>query len=230
MERKLKERITGAALLVVAGVVFIPWVLDGRVDPARAEHGLVIPPPGGAPSGVRTIVLNTDRETTAPTGMAAPSPATANVRDAAPPATIPVEVPARTVTADRGASTATAAPSSAGRAASPATSDNVSATPAPAPQTTIAATAPAPARTVTPDPTAGWAVQVGSFASEANARKLATQLVALDYRAFVSRKMLNGRPMYRVRVGPRATREEAAALAERLRTDRQPVRIVEHPG
>ena len=71
---------------------------------------------------------------------------------------------------------------------------------------------------------------MGSFASQANANKLAKQLVDLEYKAFVSRKRLNGRVMYRVRVGPRATREEAAGLAERLKIDRQPVRVVEHPG
>ncbi len=229
MDRKLKERITGAALLVVLGVVFIPWLLDGRVDPAHSEQSLSIPPPGSGSTDRRTIVLDANRETTVPeasTPQPRPIPVSDEpVRQEPPPVTPnivpqPVREPATTV-----ARVAEEPPTQAPPvdSAPPPRTETV---PTPEPTRSV----PKPARTVQPDPTAGWAVQVGSFASQANASKLADALVALEYKAFVSRKMLDGRVMYRVRVGPRATRDEALALAQRLKDDRQPVRVVEHPG
>ncbi|MBT8144777.1 MAG: SPOR domain-containing protein, partial [Gammaproteobacteria bacterium] len=76
---------------------------------------------------------------------------------------------------------------------------------------------------------AGWAVQVGSFSSETNARRLAGLLQSSDYPAFVARHVVQGRVMYRVRVGPEPTRERALELAERLQEDRQQTQVVQHP-
>ncbi len=75
----------------------------------------------------------------------------------------------------------------------------------------------------------GWAVQVGSFGSEANAELLASQLSEQGYPAFVARGRIDGRNMHRVRVGPEADRSRAEALASRLRRDGHSARIVEHP-
>lgn len=88
----------------------------------------------------------------------------------------------------------------------------------------IAAAATRPAAEVQ-----AWAVQVGSFSSETNARRLSGLLESSDYPAFVVRHVVDGRVMYRVRVGPEADRERAEALAERLRDDRQQAQLVRHP-
>ncbi|MFK8015531.1 MAG: SPOR domain-containing protein [Gammaproteobacteria bacterium] len=227
MDRKLKERITGATLLVLAAVIFIPWLLDGRVAPNELEKSIVIPPPGGGASNLRTIVLDADRDASAPV-TAAPVP-TRTVREtpapAQPVAVVPVDPVPETVPESEPATTTVVASAVQAPREEPPPPQPAQV----APPVTVA-TAPAPARTVKPDPATGWAVQVGSFASQANANKLADQLNDLEYKSFVSRKRLNGRVMYRVRVGPRATREEALGLAERLKIDRQPVRVVEHPG
>lgn len=88
-----------------------------------------------------------------------------------------------------------------------------------------ATAAPVPARAEVE----AWAVQVGSFSSETNARRLASLLESSDYPAFVVRNVVDGRVMYRVRVGPEPDRERAEALAERLREDRQQAQLVRHP-
>ena len=227
MDRQLKERITGAALLVLCAVIVIPWLLDGRVAPDQFEKSISIPPPGGGSSNVRTIMLDADANASAPV-TAAPQPVRSELIDP-PPIPAPVPVPQPVV--QSAPPSVTAEPEQEPSPPAPQAASSEPATPAARkPEPVRVVSAPAPARIDRPDPTAGWAVQVGSFASQANADKLADQLVDLEYKAFVSRKRLNGRVMYRVRVGPRATREEAGELAQRLKTEGQPVSVVEHPG
>jgi rare lipoprotein A len=78
------------------------------------------------------------------------------------------------------------------------------------------ARAPAPAPqpvTVAPRPVVqhGYVVQVGAFAQEANAKLLQDQLVQLGEKAYIDRTQL-----YRVRIGPVATRDEAIRIRSRL--------------
>lgn len=196
MERKLKERLVGASLLVVAGVIVIPWLLDGRVAPPEKTESLTLPRAGSAASTTRKIVLDAGTPQSA-----APTPPAAAPRDVAPPDPLP----------------ATSAP----RGDAPPVVQALDSDP---PRTRPAAPPD------TSDPAAGWAVQVGSFSSQSNADKLARRLTDLGYKAFVSRKVIDDRVMYRVRVGPQRSRDDAEAIARRLRAEDQPVRIVEHPG
>ena len=93
--------------------------------------------------------------------------------------------------------------------------------------------APPPRREPPPPPApetgSGWAVQVGSFDVQSNARGLTDQLAQSDYPSFMSREVVNGQVRYRVRVGPVTTREEAVLLRERLENDGQDTAIVRHP-
>ncbi|WP_018169614.1 SPOR domain-containing protein [Thioalkalivibrio sp. ALMg9] len=79
----------------------------------------------------------------------------------------------------------------------------------------------APVRSVEPDEPvqAGWAVQVGSFRGEDNAREQAARLRDTGWPAFIDDSMADGRPIYRVKVGPLAQREEAVKLGERLQDE-----------
>ncbi|WP_024328056.1 SPOR domain-containing protein [Thioalkalivibrio sp. AKL19] len=78
--------------------------------------------------------------------------------------------------------------------------------------------APAPMRSMEPDQPvqAGWAVQVGSFRGEDNAREQVSRLRDAGWPAFIDDSTADGRPIYRVKVGPLAQREEAVKLGERL--------------
>lgn len=60
-------------------------------------------------------------------------------------------------------------------------------------------------------------MQLGSFASRANAEHLAQQVRAGGFQASVS-QAATGRKLYRVRVGPVRDRAAAGDLAARLRT------------
>ncbi len=61
-----------------------------------------------------------------------------------------------------------------------------------------------------------WVVQLGSFASEENARKLLAKLKKKGYPAFLDPAYTEQGKQYRVRVGPELTRARARALRERL--------------
>ena len=63
----------------------------------------------------------------------------------------------------------------------------------------------------------GWTVQLGSFASRANAERLVRELKAKGYASFWSESGGGGRKIYRVRVGPAGDHASAEALAAKLR-------------
>lgn len=77
---------------------------------------------------------------------------------------------------------------------------------------------------------ARWAVQLGSFSAADNAEALAEQFRSRGFDVFVQRVDVATGVMYRVRVGPTADRESAAALAARVEraTGERPV-VVPHP-
>lgn len=62
----------------------------------------------------------------------------------------------------------------------------------------------------------GWAVQVGSFGREANAREQAERLREAGFAAFVERASANGRGVWRVKIGPRAQRDAALRLRDEI--------------
>ena len=82
----------------------------------------------------------------------------------------------------------------------------------PPPRAATAAPAVAPAAVAKGD----WVVQLGSFGDEANARRLAQRVGTFGYRADVTNFRAGGRTLYRVRVGPIASRSQADATASAL--------------
>jgi DedD protein len=71
-------------------------------------------------------------------------------------------------------------------------------------------------------------VQLGSFASRANAERLAQQLKGKGFKASVSESSGGGRKLYRVRAGPATDRATADELAAKLRAAGQTGAVVSH--
>ena len=76
---------------------------------------------------------------------------------------------------------------------------------------------PVPAATAQAD--GGWFVQLGSFASKANADRLIGALKAKGYAVRVTVLATPDMPLYRVRVGPQTDKARADALNARLKRD-----------
>jgi DedD protein len=205
MDRKLKERLVGAAVLVALGVWLIPWILDGPTPARDTEEEVVatleLPvPEAGQPDALRRETI--ELEVPPKAAPAAPvtradstTPAAAPEREAAAAAPQPepkTTPPARAVSEPvRAAATPrTAAPAAQGSAE------------------------------------AGWMVQLGSFGDEANARRQADRIKTFGHEARIYPFMAGGRTMYRVRVGSFATRSQAEATASALSAHGFPAQIV----
>ena len=76
----------------------------------------------------------------------------------------------------------------------------------------------------------GWVVQVGSFTREANAVVLRDRLRKQDYAAFVEEGEADGKPVWRVRVGPVPEESEAREMARELEAERgKPALVMSYP-
>jgi len=191
----VKERLTGAIILVALIVLLVPEVLTG---PIRSAPRAVAVTPSGEGAPLRSYTINLSDEAhprNAAAGSAAPVPPVP--LEAAPASAPPVE----------------AAPRETRPAAAP------QGAPPPEPS------APPPAKRVTTPATSGpasgeggpggWVVQLGSFAQHANAERLARQVRARGFKVSVSQES-SGRRLYRVRVGPGQDRAAATQLAAQL--------------
>jgi DedD protein len=210
VERIVKERLVGAAVLMAAAVILIPEMLSGpdrgsRAEPAAATRS-------DAPIKTYTIDLSQSPKAGAP----------AVIENRAPPpeeTAAPQPLPAQPAPGDQAkpevvqqSAAVTPQPQSQPAAqppAQPVVEQPTGATPATrTPQRPLASAAEAP--------TSGrWAVQVGTFSKEANAERLAKQLRDQGQSAFVMPVKSGATTLYRVRIGPMKDRASAeAALRE----------------
>jgi DedD protein len=74
-----------------------------------------------------------------------------------------------------------------------------------------------------------WAVQLGSFSNTQNAEKLAADLRAQGFAAFLSQRSTSTGDLHRVRVGPQKDRESAEAMAARLQKAGHTGTVLPHP-
>jgi DedD protein len=191
MDRRVKERLIGASILVALIVLVVPELLSGP-KPAAPASGL----PAIAPEPTRNVTVDL-------TTSKAPASET--------------ETPT-----DRDAAPATASPSPASSGPTqPTTSAPTPASPAPSPAPAHAAQAAAAIETATPSPIssrASWAVQLGSFASRANADNLSRKLKGQGFPVYVLPGGSGTSTRYRVRVGPLADRDSAERTAGKLKS------------
>jgi DedD protein len=193
-ESRLKERLTGAVILVALIVLLVPELLSGpgvTAQPTRTTDE------DGTPMRSYTIDLADNGGAPRPTagGEAA--------KEFQPPAAPdePAEAPAGEAAQVQPDET----PVASDERETPAPVAEIP--PAPVPE------APAPES----PPVTGWMIQVGSFASRENAERLARDLKSKGFAASVSESRGGGRNLYRVRVGPEADRAAAQAVLSRLR-------------
>ena len=198
MQDQLKERLTGAAILVIVVVLLVPELFRG---PPSAN-----PKPGtsataGPPVRSYTIDLR-DSSTAQPPAASAPAlaiPATAAVNA---PTKAPPNAPAVAATSAPAASSAPPATpvinATQPPAVAPATAKSAAAVPGP--HTGAAKT--------------GWTVQVGSFARRDYAERMAKQVTAKGYTVEVAGP--DDRGLYRVRSARQPDRAAAMALKQKM--------------
>ena len=202
MDERLKQRLVGAAVLVLVAVIFIPMILDPSSEPSvRIEHP-VLPPESETNFSSRIIPL-TEPQT--------PLVEAERRRQPAPP-----PPPAEPVEPEEPEATVTAA------VKSPEVKKEAPPAPEPAP--------PPAAPTEKSAPTA-WAIQLGSFSSAKNAMALRDRLREKGYVAFIESAKVNGKEITRVFVGPDLARKRAEELVKKLHAETElKGMVVQYPG
>jgi len=201
MERALKERIIGAAILVLFVVLVVPIFLDGPPKETEIVSERVLLP-GQDAQTTQTVVLDRNRTE--------PVPTASNAATAAPRSATPKPDQAESEKAQEKPPVAAKKPE-------------------PAPK--VAAREPPPVAKTPPaaSSTGMWAVQLGSFSNKENAEKLAADLRKQGYAAFLSQLATDSGQLHRVRIGPQKDRESAEAMASRLSKVGHKGQVVPHP-
>jgi DedD protein len=212
METRLKERLTGAAILVALVVMLVPEMFHGQRGDIAANSGSS---GDGPPVRSYTIDLSNSPSGSAPLQStpasddkpaAAPQPATpaVNLAPAASPAPAPPALAAPTAApaAAANAAVAKAQPAAPGANTRPVT----------------AAHNP---------PGGGWAVQLGLFAKRDNAERLVHSAQGKGFEVSVS--AADARGLYRVYAGGMADRAAAESYAQRLKDQGLPAAVIAAP-
>jgi len=189
VDTALRNRLTGAALLILLAVILLPEMLTGEGGNRSAATQTV----EGVEQPVQSYDFDLSEQAQVPPPPAVEAPVPSSAPTVTPPATTPI-----------------APPTPAAAVATPlAKSPEVPAASTPAP-----ATAPEPKPAVQ-TPETGYFVQIGVFSNKASADRLARELRQKKFTVVVT-QLDGAKPLHRVRVGPAADRKAAEALAKRL--------------
>jgi DedD protein len=226
MERRVKERLIGATLLVVLIVLVVPEMLSGPKPPTAR------PLTAGLPAATRSVSVDlTTSKATADPDLADGAPASGAPGEAASGAAPDgAQAAASGAASDDDASGRTppepSAPASAPTVTTLKAQEPAGAAPgAPAgPSSATAVGAPGESSLETPASSPksqvhrGWSVQLGSFASRANAERLVHQVQARGGATpYVSPIGSGSSLRYRVRLGPYSDRGAAERAAGKLK-------------
>ncbi len=215
----LKQRLVGAIVLVALAVIFLPMLLDGSGQSGPRDIAIELPPEPQPPR-------NRLEDDLADTSLSGP----ADGGESGPE--IAVSTPA---SSERGEGSSDDEAGGAqdradsGEADEPSTAASDGSGAADADGNSSSAEASAESARPSAD-AEGWVVQVGSFTRETNALVLRDRLREDDYDAFTEQSSNGERTLWRVRIGPVATREEADRLSERVTDQRgEPTLVMSHP-
>ncbi len=201
MDEKLKRQLIGGGVLLVLLVIVIKWLGGGGVEPA--DHPDAMPAPDGRRETRVYDLAQLDAEGKPRARAVSPDPAQDTAEDAAegvPPVPAPKAKAAPAALSEPVLAPPAHKPAAPKPAAKPA--------PKPAQKT---ASVPAPA-------TGDWVIQVGSYSNEGNARTLETRLRGEGYATVMDEASLEGKKLYRLRVGPYADEAAARTAAAKLET------------
>jgi DedD protein len=215
MEQRLKERLTGAAILVALIVLIVPELFHGHLSEraGRAASSNDGPP-------VRSYTIDLGGTHPAPLQLGAPS---ASAVPTAPAASAP-----------SAATDSSAEPTSASSASAPTLSRDSPVRASAAPSIHRGSgpvKTPVPIKSVARSPSsapdkgaADWSVQLGLYARRANAEHMVHVAHVKGFTASLVKPDARGR--YRVRVAGLSTRSAALTLAARLRAAGLPAAAV----
>lgn len=199
MEKGLKERLVGAAVIVILAVIFIPMLLDNTEKREISITESNIPP---KPETIPDLPEDNDFSSRIiPLQKEAPATGAVESKDKPEPVKQPDEIK---------------------KTPEPVVSDQTTTEQIP---TTAVVTSE---ETDTSVGISAWVVQLGSFSSQENAESLNKKLREAGFRSFVEPLKQKNSVAYRVRVGPELKRSDADAINTKLKQTMKLDGIVVH--
>jgi DedD protein len=208
MENRLKERLTGAAILVALIVMLVPEMFHGQRGDVAATAGS-----SGEGPPVRSYTIDLSNSPTRSGPLQSTPASDGNGSNEVKPAPVPPPMTEPTFGVPHTAKAPPAMPPAAAPvAAAPATAT-------PKPDAPVASIDSRQAQAQGPAPThgaqSGWSVQLGLFAKRDNAERLAHGAQSQGFAVSVSNADAKG--LYRVYAGGLADRAAAEAYSQRLK-------------
>ena len=217
LDTALRNRLTGAVILVLIAVLLLPELLTGSGGAAgrSAPDGSATRDAAGAP--LQTLQIDLSGSARAPAGS--PSAALPETPEDAEPPPGPVQLPVPEVSQPPAEATPQAPVQESVPAPVPEPLQQPARQPARAPVVPEAVPAtPAAAPAAAPAPGATrYFVQVGTFATRERAEAAQKDLARRGFEVIINETTSGARQFHRVRVGPVADRAAAVALEARLR-------------
>ena len=191
----MKRRLIGATVLISLAIIFLPMLLEH--EPVMVDRGKMAPIPKAPDEKVKSSLIRDEVPEDKPQQVSTED------SSAAPPVTARETAPAAVET-------------------KPAAPVIVEATPAATPEPVIPA--PKPVETPAPKPIqpkpgpTAWVIQVGSFSNQDNAKKLVERLRKAGLDTMDPQPaVVNGKQLYRVKVGPELDKRNAEKLLPRVK-------------
>ena len=207
LDTALRNRLTGAVILVLIAVLLLPELLTGSGGAAgrSAPDGSATRDAAGAP--LQTLQIDLSGSARAPAGS--PSAALPETPEDAEPPPGPVQLPVPEVSQPPAEATPQAPVSEPVPVPEPAQQPaRATVVPEAVPATPAAAPAPGATR---------YFVQVGTFATRERAEAAQKDLARRGFEVIINETTSGARQFHRVRVGPVADRAAAVELEARLR-------------
>lgn len=210
MQQRLKERLVGAAVVVITAVIFIPMILTGPID-----SGVI------TKTNIPERPIENFSSKLIPLTESLNPPSTeryqedivddgSDIRNSAEEET--AAVPINTISGIKSEDhfsklkeATTLSELITEKATSPQTTKKVVPSPRSIKNRQVGLTA--------------WVIQLGSFSSKVNAEKLNLDLRKSGFPAFVEPLTRNNKTTYRVRVGPELLRLDAERLLKKMKTE-----------
>ena len=211
---KARRRLTGAVALVLAVVIVLPMLLDGEPEPIPSGINIVIPNQSQRLEPLTTTTI----ETPVNAGNDTQAPTTEPV--ATTPTTIPTAptTPVTPAAVERPVSATTPAPISPVAREAPAATQTKRTDDGSRALALLAGQSPSTAAPAAPA-TGEFVVQIASYSTQEDAQSRRDKLRGEGVsNAFVEQGSIEGKNVFRLRVGPFVSRDAAQAAQTRLRT------------
>lgn len=223
LRRRARRRLVGAIVLALAAAVLVPMLLESEPKPLGEDVSVKIPPVDEGKFVSKIDKSRAGEAAPASAKSAAPAPApssdagtaaAAKQASAVPSVRKPPDAAAASSKSKETAGTSKDEPSSEAANPTPA----IAATP-PKPAAEPATQSAEAAKSVKPG--SAFSVQLAAFADDKGANALSSRLKKSGHPAYTEAYETSKGTLWRVRVGPYATRDAAEAARAKLKADGQ---------